>query len=454
MADGVGVRVLLRLLRGGEANQYYPGLYGHDAGRAVEHAEQRLSLTQDLADHAITWVRQQKALARTSPSCTSRPGRPTPHHVPQSGPTNTGEVRRGLGQAARAESSRGRKARRDSADAELTARHEDPGVGRHARRAQAGARPADGEIYAGFARQTDYRGGASTRRHRLAPVRSTTPWSSTSSATTGASAERTPVGCFQRDDDVERDAWDRDHRVPDVQDRRPGTPEGLQPLRGGLAHAPVHAVHQWTKAGRLRTGVAPATAPSCDGATDSATAVDPPSVPPRDRHHPDHPQTAGISRRSRCNASIRRRWRGVSMLGSLRSADARRDPRRPVLRDHGQSRNLLPGLDGGHQAPHAVEMAAPLPFDEDVGGCMDLGGGRNRDLSTSSPSSSPYLQRAVVDRSDQYGVTCRSTTARSSGSSPSCRADPSLIRAPSQLMFSGMRLPRRPSFRQEPLPMR
>ena len=48
---------------GGEANQYYPGLYeGTKAVEPPKSPEEGYTLTEDLADRAITWVRQQKAL--------------------------------------------------------------------------------------------------------------------------------------------------------------------------------------------------------------------------------------------------------------------------------------------------------------------------------------------------------------------------------------------------------
>ena len=53
---------------GGEANQYYPGLYeGTTAVEPPRSPEEGYNLTEDLADRAITWVRQQKALMPDKP---------------------------------------------------------------------------------------------------------------------------------------------------------------------------------------------------------------------------------------------------------------------------------------------------------------------------------------------------------------------------------------------------
>ena len=71
---------------GGEANQYYPGLYeGTMAVEPPKTPEEGYTLTEDLADRAITWVRQQKALMPDKPFFMYfAPGAThAPHHVPK-----------------------------------------------------------------------------------------------------------------------------------------------------------------------------------------------------------------------------------------------------------------------------------------------------------------------------------------------------------------------------------
>jgi arylsulfatase len=71
---------------GGEANQYYPGLYaGHDGGGAAEDTGGRLHADRGLADHGIRWIRQQKALMPDKPFFMYfAPGAThAPHHVPK-----------------------------------------------------------------------------------------------------------------------------------------------------------------------------------------------------------------------------------------------------------------------------------------------------------------------------------------------------------------------------------
>ena len=70
---------------GGENNQYYPALYDGTAPVEPEKTpEEGYHLTEDLADHAIDWIRTQKALAPDKPFFVYfAPGAThAPHHVP------------------------------------------------------------------------------------------------------------------------------------------------------------------------------------------------------------------------------------------------------------------------------------------------------------------------------------------------------------------------------------
>jgi len=71
---------------GGEDNQWYPSLYeGTTPVEPPKTPEAGYHLTEDLADHAITWVRTQKALAPDKPFFMYfAPGAThAPHHVPK-----------------------------------------------------------------------------------------------------------------------------------------------------------------------------------------------------------------------------------------------------------------------------------------------------------------------------------------------------------------------------------
>jgi arylsulfatase A-like enzyme len=71
---------------GGETNQYYPGLYeGTTSVEPTRTPEQGYTLNEDLADHAISWIHQQKALTPDQPFFIYyAPGAThAPHHVPR-----------------------------------------------------------------------------------------------------------------------------------------------------------------------------------------------------------------------------------------------------------------------------------------------------------------------------------------------------------------------------------
>ena len=71
---------------GGEANQYYPTLFeGTKPVEPEKSPEEGYTLTEDLTERAITWIRQQKALAPDKPFFMYfAPGAThAPHHVPK-----------------------------------------------------------------------------------------------------------------------------------------------------------------------------------------------------------------------------------------------------------------------------------------------------------------------------------------------------------------------------------
>ena len=90
---------------GGETNQYAPALYnGTTPVEPDRTPEEGYHLTEDIADHAIDWVRQQKSLMADKPFFIYfAPGAThAPHHVPGGVVGQVqGPVRPGLGRRAR-----------------------------------------------------------------------------------------------------------------------------------------------------------------------------------------------------------------------------------------------------------------------------------------------------------------------------------------------------------------
>jgi arylsulfatase A-like enzyme len=85
LADRFGLRALLRLHRRREQPVPPCPVRRHDANRARAHGRRGRSLIEDLADKAVGWIRQQKAMAPDKPFFVYfAPGAThAPHHVPK-----------------------------------------------------------------------------------------------------------------------------------------------------------------------------------------------------------------------------------------------------------------------------------------------------------------------------------------------------------------------------------
>ncbi len=136
---------------GGEANQWFPALWeGTTPVEPDRTPEEGYHLTEDLTDRAIGWVREQKALMPDKPFFLYfAPGAThAPHHVP----TEWADRYRGEfddGWDALRERSLARQKELGVVPADTAADRaprRDPRLGRHARGAAPGARPADGDL--------------------------------------------------------------------------------------------------------------------------------------------------------------------------------------------------------------------------------------------------------------------------------------------------------------------
>ena len=148
---------------GGEANQYFPGLYeGTSPVEPTKTPEQGYTLTEDLADRAITWVRQQKVLMPDKPFMMYfAPGAThAPHHVPKEWSDKyKGKFDGGWDKLREESLARQKKLGVIPNDAALTARHaEIPSWDEM----PANLKPVlarQMEIYAGFLEQVDHHVG-------------------------------------------------------------------------------------------------------------------------------------------------------------------------------------------------------------------------------------------------------------------------------------------------------
>ena len=104
---------------GGETNQYAPAIYQDTVPVEPDRTpEEGYHFTEDMTDHAIDWIKQQKALMPDKPFFVYfAPGAThAPHHVPTGVVGQVqGRLRRRLGRAARADVREAEGARRHPA---------------------------------------------------------------------------------------------------------------------------------------------------------------------------------------------------------------------------------------------------------------------------------------------------------------------------------------------------
>jgi arylsulfatase A-like enzyme len=145
---------------GGETNQYYPALHeGTAAVAAPRSPEEGYTLNEDLADHAIAWIRQNRALAADQPFFVyyAPGGTHAPHHVPpQWRERYTGAFDDGWDALRERTFAAQQQLGVVPADAELTVRHDEiPSWDDMAEDLKPILR-RQAENYAGFLEQTDH----------------------------------------------------------------------------------------------------------------------------------------------------------------------------------------------------------------------------------------------------------------------------------------------------------
>ena len=185
-----------------------------------------------------------------------------------------------------------------------------------------------------------------------------------------------------------------------------GSPDLLQPLLGRLGVGDEHARSSGPSRSP-RTGAAPATAPSCTG----PNGIEEPGGLRSQFTHvidvaPTILEAAGLPEPTMVNGVQQSPMEGTSMLYTFNDADAPGAPRPAVLRDVRQPRHLPPGLERGHQAPHALghgrRRRCP-PFDDDVWELYDGSSdySQARDLAAEHPEMLAKLQRLWLIEADE-----------------------------------------------------
>jgi arylsulfatase A-like enzyme len=148
---------------GGENNQYYPALYeGTTPIEPEKTVEEGYHLTEDLTDHAIDWVRAQKALMPDKPFFVYfAPGAThAPHHVPlEWADKYKGKFAHGWDEQREITFARQKELGVIPQEAELTRRHDEIPAWDDMPEELKPVLEREMEVYAGFLEHTDYHVG-------------------------------------------------------------------------------------------------------------------------------------------------------------------------------------------------------------------------------------------------------------------------------------------------------
>ena len=286
--------------------------------------EEGYHLTEDLTDHAIDWVRTQKALAPDKPFFVYfAPGAThAPHHVPPEWADKYAGQFAG-GWDAQREPILERQKQRGvvPADAELTARPEAIPAWDDMDDALKPVLERQMEVYAGFLEHTDYHvGRLIDTLESIGALDNTLVYYIIGD--NGASAEGTRQRRVQRDGELQRPRRDRDagvHGVGEGQARHGGR---LQPLLGGLGVGDVHALPV-DQAGRLALGRHPQRHDRALAGRHRQQGRDPVPVLPRHRRRPDRSsRPPALPEPDFVNGVQQAPIEGTSMVYSFDEADA------------------------------------------------------------------------------------------------------------------------------------
>ena len=277
---------------GGEANQYYPGLYeGTKPVEPEKTPEEGYTLTEDLADRAITWVRQQKALTPDKPFFMYfAPGAThAPHHVPAEWSDRyKGKFDEGWDVLREQILPKQKELGVVPPDAELTARHDEIPAWDDMPAELKPVLARQMEIYAGFLEQTDHEvGRLIDALDDLGALEDTLVYYIFGD--NGASAEGTPKGCFNEMTTLNGlpDIETNEFLLSKIDDF--GTPDAYNHYAVGLGARIVHAVSM-DQAGGLALGRHPQRHGRALAERPCGQRRDPRPVPSRDRRRSDDPR--------------------------------------------------------------------------------------------------------------------------------------------------------------------
>lgn len=428
---------------GGENNQWDPALYeGTTAVEPPATAEEGYHLTEDLADRACGWIRQQKALMPDRPFFAYfAPGAThAPHHVPKEWIDKyAGKFDDGWDVQRERTFARQKELGVIPADAELTARHSEIPAWDDMPDELKPVLARQMEAYAGFFEHTDHHvGRLIDTLADLGVLDSTIVYYILGD--NGASAEGTVNGAFNEMANFNGMAALETTDFMRAKMDEFGSPSSYNHYSVGWAWA-MNSPLQWTKQ-----------VASHWGGTRNGTIVhwpdgidDPGSVRSQFTHVIDLAPTileaAGLPEPTMVNGVQQSPMEGTSMLYTFRGAD---EPERHDLQYFEMFANRGVYHKGWsavtkHRTPW-VMVGGELPaFDDDVwelyDGTTDFS--QARDLSGEHPEKLAQLQRLWLIEAVKYGVLPMDDRT-AERLEPTIAGRPTLVRGTTQLFFPGM----------------
>ncbi|GAA3209800.1 arylsulfatase [Oerskovia jenensis] len=428
---------------GGESNQWDPALY--DGTTPVEPPatpEEGYHLTADLADHAIGWIRTQKALMPERPFFAYfAPGAThAPHHVPQEWADRyAGEFDDGWDVQRERTFARQQELGVIPADAELTARHEEIPAWDDMPDDLKPVLAREMEVYAGFLEHTDHHVGRLVDAlDDLGILDDTLIYYIIGD--NGASAEGTLNGAFNEMANFNGMAALETPEFLRSKLDELGSPSSYNHYAVGWAHA-MDTPFQWTKQ-----------VASHWGGTRNGTIVhwpqgisDQGGLRTQFTHVIDVAPTileaAGLPEPTLVDGVLQSPMEGTSMLYAFDDADA---PERHDLQYFEMFGNRGVYHKGWsavtkHRTPWILVGGVVPAFDDDVwelyDGTADYS--QARDLSAEHPEKLHVLQRLWLIEAAKYGVLPLDDRG-GERLNPDLAGRPTLVRGTSQQLFPGM----------------
>ncbi|WP_116810516.1 arylsulfatase [Steroidobacter cummioxidans] len=427
---------------GGEANQYYPGLYeGTTAVEPPKSPEEGYTLTEDLANRAITWVRQQKALLPDKPFFMYfAPGAThAPHHVPkQWSDKYRGQFDGGWDRLREETLARQKQLGVVPQDAALTQRHAEIPAWEDIPANLQPVLARQMEIYAGFLEQADHHvGRLIDTLADLGVLDDTLVYYIIGD--NGASAEGTINGCFNEMTTL--------NGMPGIETvdfllskiDLFGTPQAYNHYAVGWAHA-LCTPYQWTKQVASHWG---GTRNGCIVRWPKAIQ-DAGGIRSQFHHVIDVARTvleaARLPEPTMVNSIAQAPLEGVSMLPAIQDANAPETHDVQYFEMMGNRGIYYKGWTActKHRTPWSADQ--PPPFDADH---WELYGPDDwtqaHDLAAQNPKKLAELQRLWLIEAVKYNVVPLDDRAFER-INPDIAGRPQLIRGNSQLLFQGMRV--------------